>query len=142
MHDEIAYKDRLDASNVEEGIQALVDSRTRPLPGPALRRLAASADRPAVESPREDITTLDIPPPEASPPPTEPDYVNHPPHYTAHPSKVECITITEWMNFNIGNAVKYLWRSGEKGFEIQDLKKARWYIDREIARLEKLRDGA
>ena len=69
------------------------------------------------------------------------DFVNHPPHYTSHPSGVECITITEWMNFNVGNAVKYLWRAGEKGFEIQDLKKARWYIDREIARLEKLRDG-
>lgn len=69
------------------------------------------------------------------------DFVNHPPHYTSHPSGVECITITEWYNFNVGNAIKYLWRAEEKGFQIQDLKKARWYVDREIARLEKLRDG-
>lgn len=63
--------------------------------------------------------------------------VNHPPHYTNHPSGVECITITEWFNFNLGNAIKYIWRSGEKGFVIEDLKKARWYVDREIQRLEK-----
>lgn len=64
------------------------------------------------------------------------DSVNHPPHYTTHPSGVECITVTEHMNFCRGNAVKYIWRAGEKGSELQDLKKARWYIDREIARLE------
>ena len=62
------------------------------------------------------------------------DYVNHPPHYKAHPSGVECIVITEYMNFNVGNAVKYLWRSDEKGSPIEDLEKARWYIDREITR--------
>jgi len=65
------------------------------------------------------------------------DMVNHPPHYTDHPSGVECIQITEHMNFCRGNAVKYIWRAGEKGDEIEDLKKARWYIDREISRLEK-----
>lgn len=64
------------------------------------------------------------------------DLVNHPPHYTAHPSGVECIQITEHMNFNVGNAVKYLWRAGAKGEQVEDLKKARWYIDREIQRLE------
>lgn len=62
------------------------------------------------------------------------DMVNHPPHYTSHPSGVECITITEHMNFNIGNAVKYLWRADEKGDASQNLEKARWYIDREIQR--------
>lgn len=66
-----------------------------------------------------------------------PDMVNHPPHYTAHPSGVEAIQITEHMNFCIGNAVKYLWRAGEKGALVQDLKKAVWYINREIQRLEK-----
>ena len=66
----------------------------------------------------------------------KPDVVNHPPHYLAHPSGVECITITEWFNFNVGNAIKYLWRSEEKD-GLTDLKKARWYIDREIQRLEK-----
>lgn len=65
------------------------------------------------------------------------DPVNHPPHYTSHPSGVECIAITEHMNFCLGNAIKYLWRAGLKAqTPIEDLKKARWYIDREIARLE------
>ena len=63
------------------------------------------------------------------------DPVNHPKHYTTHPSGVECIEITEHMNFCVGNAIKYLWRSGLKGEQIEDLRKARWYIDREIARI-------
>ena len=65
------------------------------------------------------------------------DPVNHPAHYNSHPSGVECITITRHMNFNIGNAVKYLWRAGLKGSTIEDLKKAVWYINDEIKRLEK-----
>ena len=65
------------------------------------------------------------------------DFVNHPPHYTSHPSGVECITVTEHMNFCLGNSVKYIWRAGEKGDAITDLRKARWYLDREIARLER-----
>lgn len=69
--------------------------------------------------------------------PNPPDLVNHPPHYTGHPSGVECIQITEHMNFCRGNALKYLWRAGQKGSELEDLRKARWYIDREIKRLEK-----
>lgn len=69
------------------------------------------------------------------------DPVNHPSHYTEHPSGVECITITEHMNFCRGNAIKYIWRSGEKGSELQDLQKARWYIDREIERLRNQREG-
>lgn len=60
--------------------------------------------------------------------------VNHPPHYKSHPSGIECIEVTEHMNFCLGNAVKYIWRCGEKGKPIEDLKKARWYLDREIAR--------
>lgn len=64
------------------------------------------------------------------------DPVNHPDHYTAHPSGVECIQITEHMNFCLGSALKYLWRVGLKGDAIEDLKKARWYIDREIRRRE------
>ena len=70
-------------------------------------------------------------------PPTSHDPVNHPAHYNSHPSGVECISITEHINFCIGNAVKYLWRAGEKGSLLEDIKKARWYIDREIARLER-----
>lgn len=64
------------------------------------------------------------------------DMVNHPPHYTSHPSGVECITVTEHMGFCIGNAVKYLWRADLKGDAVEDLKKARFYIDREISRRE------
>ena len=63
------------------------------------------------------------------------DNVNHPKHYTEHPSGVECIEITEHMNFCVGNAIKYLWRAGLKGEQVEDLRKARWYIDREIARI-------
>jgi len=63
------------------------------------------------------------------------DAIN-PDHYKSHPSGVECIQITEHFNFCRGNAIKYLWRAGEKGDEIEDLRKARWYVDREISRLE------
>jgi hypothetical protein len=63
------------------------------------------------------------------------DPVNHPKHYISHPSGVECIEVTEHFNFNKGNAIKYIWRSSDKGKEVEDLRKARWYIDREIARI-------
>lgn len=62
------------------------------------------------------------------------DPVNHPSHYTTHPSGVECIQITEHMNFCLGNAIKYIWRADEKHDAIEDLQKAAWYIEREIAR--------
>jgi len=62
------------------------------------------------------------------------DPVNHPPHYTSHPSGVECIEITEGFSFNVGNAIKYLWRADEKGAPLDDLRKAGWYIEREITR--------
>lgn len=66
-----------------------------------------------------------------------PDLINHPPHYTSHPSGVECITITEHMGFNLGNAIKYIWRADEKGNALDDLRKAEWYIQREILRRER-----
>ena len=62
------------------------------------------------------------------------DKINHPPHYTAHPSGVECIQITEHFCFNLGNVLKYLWRADEKGAPIDDLRKAEWYLQREITR--------
>lgn len=65
------------------------------------------------------------------------DPVNHPKHYTAHPSGIECIQITEHMGFNLGNAMKYIWRADLKNDALEDLKKARWYIDREIQKREK-----
>ena len=68
-------------------------------------------------------------------PTSKDDPIEHPKHYTSHPSGVECIQVTEHMGFCVGNAVKYLWRAGLKGPTLEDLKKARWYIDREIKRL-------
>lgn len=66
----------------------------------------------------------------------QPDPVNHPPHYTSHPSGIECIQVAEHMGFNLGNAVKYIWRADLKHDALEDLKKARWYLDREIAKRE------
>lgn len=68
---------------------------------------------------------------------SEHDPVNHPKHYTTHPSGVECITVAEHFNFCLGNTIKYIWRAGEKGDALEDLKKARWYLDREIQRRER-----
>lgn len=68
--------------------------------------------------------------------------VNHQRHYNQHPSGVECITIVEHFNFNIGNAIKYLWRVGLKSQDnaIEDLEKAAWYCNREVERLRKEKD--
>lgn len=71
------------------------------------------------------------------------DKVNHPKHYTSDPSGIECIDITRHRNFNIGNAIKYLWRAGLKedkdrkliDKQIEDLNKAVWYLVDEIHRL-------
>ena len=60
--------------------------------------------------------------------------VNHPKHYTSHPSGVECIQVTEHMGFNLGNAIKYIWRADLKNDAIEDLEKAAWYVEREIQR--------
>ena len=65
------------------------------------------------------------------------DVVNSPPHYTEHPSGIECIQVTEHMGFNLGNAIKYIWRCDLKKDAIEDLKKAKWYIDREIQKRTK-----
>lgn len=67
----------------------------------------------------------------------EPDIVNSPPHYTEHPSGIECIQVTEHMGFNLGNAIKYIWRCDLKKDAIEDLKKAKWYIEREIEKRTK-----
>ena len=64
--------------------------------------------------------------------PTDHDPVNKPQHYRSHASGVECIQITEHMGFCLGNAVKYIWRADLKHDAIEDLEKARWYLDREI----------
>lgn len=66
------------------------------------------------------------------------DSVNHPPHYNQ--GGVETIDAIEaWqLGFSLGNAVKYISRAGKKNptATVEDLKKARWYLDREISRLE------
>ncbi len=64
------------------------------------------------------------------------DPVNKPKHYTNHPSGIEAIQMTEHMSFCIGNAIKYLWRADLKNDAIEDMKKAIWYINREIQRRE------
>ena len=65
------------------------------------------------------------------------DPVNNPIHYTTHPSGIDCIQISEHFNFCLGNAIKYIWRAGQKGERLEDLEKARWYIEREIKRVKK-----
>jgi hypothetical protein len=64
------------------------------------------------------------------------DPVQHPSHYTSHPSGVECLTITRHMGFNLGNAIKYIWRADLKGSAITDLRKAIFYIEDEIRKRE------
>lgn len=66
--------------------------------------------------------------------------VDHPAHYNSHPAGVECIDIVEDFNFNVGNAIKYLWRAGLKETTTyqEDLKKALWYINRELDRAKRM----
>lgn len=80
----------------------------------------------------------------AFPPEKPSDPVNHPSHYTSSPAKcskcghpIECIDVVEPMTFNLGNAVKYIWRQGKKSGSdaVTDLKKAAWYLAREIKNL-------
>ncbi len=67
--------------------------------------------------------------------------INHPLHYNSLLAKckcgvqIECIDVVRNMNFNLGNVVKYVWRAEHKGSVIENLKKARWYLDNEIERL-------
>jgi plasmid replication initiation protein len=71
------------------------------------------------------------------PEPQDPnDPINHPEHYTA--SAIEVIDAIEaWnLNFHLGNVIKYITRCDRKGSPIEDLKKARWYLDREIQKRE------
>ena len=64
--------------------------------------------------------------------------VDHPAHYGGADNPYEAIKVIEaWeLGFCLGNAVKYLARAGKKDRRLQDLQKARWYLDREIAKLE------
>lgn len=64
--------------------------------------------------------------------------VNHPAHYQATHNKYETIKVIDaWgLGFSLGNAVKYISRAGKKGSAVEDLKKALWYIEHEIKKLE------
>ena len=63
---------------------------------------------------------------------TKNDNIEHPKHYTSHPSGIECIQITRHMGFNLGNAIKYIWRADLKNDALEDLEKAIWYLIDEI----------
>jgi len=63
-------------------------------------------------------------------------HITKPKHYNSHPSGVECIEVTRHLNFNLGNAFKYLFRRKHKGEEIENLKKALWYLQDELAHFE------
>jgi hypothetical protein len=65
------------------------------------------------------------------------DNVNHPAHYKM--GGIETIDFLEAknLNYNLGNVVKYITRADYKGNKIEDLKKAQWYLNREVANLEK-----
>lgn len=135
MLDSTNLAEPLDVTKLEEEVSTLVGRGSSDPYAPPLRRAHFRLDRRLPEPRLEDhpeVAELTG----AENATQAHDSVNHPQHYTAHPSGVECITITEWMNFNLGNAMKYIWRANDKGATIEDLKKARWYLDREIARLE------
>lgn len=64
--------------------------------------------------------------------------VDHPKHYQLHPTGIECVDIAEHFNFNLGMAIKYIWRAGYKTDDpIEDLEKAAWCINREIEKIKK-----
>lgn len=75
------------------------------------------------------------------------DNVNHPPHYTSSPARcvecgrqIECIDVIEHMPANLANAMKYIWRCDHKhDTPSEDLRKAIWYLNREIERRERLK---
>lgn len=65
------------------------------------------------------------------------DVINHPVHYTDHPTGIECIDVIEEMAYNVGAAIKYLWRVDLKDEPIENLEKAKWHIQREIERRQR-----
>lgn len=70
------------------------------------------------------------------------DKINKPSHYNFHPSGIECITIAQHHNFNIGNAIKYIWRAGLKDSSpcVEDLQKAMKYLEFEIKRINEKKE--
>lgn len=76
----------------------------------------------------------------AATPPLGDNPIN-PLHYKSHPTSIECIQITRWLSFNLGNAIKYIWRTAFPGTplpdteKIKNLEKAIWYLQDEKARI-------
>lgn len=72
------------------------------------------------------------------------DTINKPKHYRSLGAMcdcgqvIECISVTRHLNFNLGNAIKYIWRCDHKENTVEDLKKAVWYLNDEIKRIQKL----
>ncbi|WP_218829071.1 DUF3310 domain-containing protein [Burkholderia sp. HI2714] len=95
--------------------------------------IAHEAGRLHIDTPRLKVGTWDEP--KKAAPSVAVTPIN-PSHYRSHPSGIECIQITQHMGFNLGNAVKYIWRCDLKHDAIEDLKKAKWYIEKEIAKRE------
>lgn len=71
----------------------------------------------------------------------EQNNINHPAHYGGSENTYEAIKVIEaWhLGFNLGNVVKYISRAGKKGNKLEDLKKAQWYLQREIEKLESIK---
>jgi hypothetical protein len=72
---------------------------------------------------------------------SEQNNINHPAHYGGADNTYEAIKVIEaWLlGFNLGNVVKYISRAGKKGNKLEDLKKAQWYLQREIEKLETIK---
>lgn len=120
----------MEAELNEQLAQATADGKesydsvgTRPRSSSLRRRLDTGGNSQSLE-----------PVPQDHPPVIAEDPIN-PSHYRKHASGIECIEVTRHMNFNVGNAVKYLWRYMDKGDPIENLKKAQWYLEDEIKRL-------
>lgn len=62
--------------------------------------------------------------------------IDEPPHYTGHPSGVECVEIAGWFTGNLAAVIKYVWRRGQKGPVVDDLEKAKAYLGKELDRLK------
>ena len=125
------------AQTSESRIYNIERGRHRPRPDEARRWAAVLGVSPEVAFP-----DMDFPPADASAtPPPAPDAIDHPAHYTSHPSGIEPIQITRHESFTRGNAIKYLMRAGRKDPDPRtDLRKARRYIDFELEDLERLVD--
>jgi hypothetical protein len=123
-----------DVNQINEEIAGLVQEAHDPV-GEGISRIRlprGNGDQVHSESPR--AIPRDEQGVSAEAPPDDP--IN-PSYYRRHPSGVECIDIIEHMTFNTGQVFKYIWRAGVKNEEtlLEDLRKAQWYLDREIMRL-------